>query len=425
MNTSRCLSNIAALTLGLLLSCSSLAAAPSGPLLPTATPESVGLSGERLARVDHYLEQQIAAGRTAGGVVLIARRGKVVHFKAFGSADLASHRPMRTDDWFRLFSMTKPVTATALLTLYEQGKFQLTDPLSKYLPAFKSVKVYTGKGTNGELLLEEPKRAITIQDVFRHTAGFSYGYFGESDVDKAYRENGVDYFKSDSVQQLTERLAKMPLAYQPGARFQYSFSHDVQAALIEVFSGMPVAEYCRKVIFEPLGMKDTAYGVPERVAARFPTGYSPTPEGKLAPAANPERYAHFTDHAMGGVGLSSTPADYLRFAQMLLNGGELGGVRILGRKTVQMMTTDQLIDAGITEGYPGYGFGLGVGVLTNSVRNGNLSSAGQFGWSGIATTTVVIDPKEQLIALYFEQYLPEDRDLLDYFTTLVYQALVD
>lgn len=425
MYTSRRLTSFAALIPGLLLSLASLAAARPGPLLPTATPESVGLSGERLGRLDRYLEQQIAAGRTAGGVVLIARRGKVVHFKAFGTEDLDSRRPMRTDDWFRLFSMTKPVTATALLTLYEQGKFQLTDPLSKYLPAFKDVKVYAGKAANGELILEDPKRPITIQDVFRHSAGFSYGYFGDSEVDKAYRANGVDYFKSDSVRELTERLAKMPLAYQPGARFQYSFAHDVQAALIEVFSGMPVADYCRKVIFEPLGMKDTAYGVPARVAARFPTTYSPTPEGKLAPTANPERYAHFTEHAMGGVGLSSTPTDYLRFAQMLLNGGELGGVRILGRKTVQMMTTDQLVDAGIAEGYPGYGFGLGVGVLTNPVRNGNLSTAGQFGWSGIATTTVVIDPKEQLVALYFEQYLPEDRDLLDYFTTLVYQALVD
>ena len=423
MNTPRCLPRLAALTLGLLLCLRTVAATP--PPLPTATPESVGMSGARLDRLDHYIEQQIAAGRTAGGVVLIARRGRIVHFRAMGAADLATHRPMRTDDWFRLFSMTKPVTATALLTLYEQGKFQLTDPLSKYLPAFKDVRVSAGKGPNGELLLEQPKRPITIQDVVRHSAGFSYGYFGDSEVDKAYREGGVDYFKSDSVGQLTERLARMPLAYQPGARFQYSFAHDVQAALIEVLSGMPVGEYCRKAIFLPLGMQDTAYGVPGNVAARFPTAYSANPDGGLVPTANPERYAHFTDRPMGGVGLSSTPADYLRFAQMLRHGGELGGVRIRGRRTVQMMTTDQLGDAGIAEGYPGYGFGLGVGVLTNPVRNGNLSNAGQFGWSGIATTTVLIDPKEQLVALYFEQYLPEDRDLLDYFTTLVYQALVD
>jgi len=317
------------------------------------------------------------------------------------------------------------VTAVALLTLYEQGKFQLTEPLSKYLPAFANVKVYAGKNADGSLILEDPKRPITIQDVFRHSAGFSYGYFGDSPVDRAYRDSGVDYFKSDSLEVLADRLATAPLLSQPGTQFHYSFSHDVLARLVEVLSGESFGAYCQRTIFAPLGMKDTAFGVPATVAARFPVTYSPNPKGGLVPTPDPERYGHFTAHPFGGAGLSSTPADYLRFAQMLLNGGSYDGHRILGRKTVELMSTDQLAPAGIPEGYPGYGFGLGIGVLTDPVRNGNLGSAGQVGWSGFATTTVVIDPKEQLIAMYFEQHIPEDRALLDYITTLVYQSLVD
>ena len=413
-----------ALALGLLL-VTTAGAAPPAAVLPTVRPEAVGLSSERLARLDRYLDEQIARGRVAGGVVLIARRGKVAYFKAVGSADLASHRQMRTDDYFRLMSLTKPVTAAALLTLFEQGKFQLTDPLSKYLPAFKNVKVYTGKGPNGEMLLEDPKKPITIQDVLRHTAGFVYGWRPNSAVDAAYREAGIDYSKVDSVHAMTDLIATMPLASQPGTQFEYSFSHDVQAYLIEYFSGMPFQAYCRKVILEPLGMHQTVYGVPDALAARFPTVYNPSAEGGLAPYPGASGYARYTQHPFGGISLSSTPADYLRFAQMLLNGGELGGVRILGRKTVELMTTDQLAPAGIPLGYPGYGFGLGIGVLADPVRNGNVGSAGQFGWSGFWTTTAVIDPKEQLIAIYFEQVAPEDRDLLDYFTTLVYQAIVD
>jgi CubicO group peptidase (beta-lactamase class C family) len=422
MIPTRRLAAAAATTLALV---STLACAAPPPGVPVGPPQSVGLSAERLARVDAYLDREIAAGHTSGGVVVVARRGRLAWMHAVGTSDLGTHRAIRTDDWFRLFSMTKPVAAVALLTLYEQGKFQLTEPLSKYLPAFAHVKVYAGSNADGSMILEEPKRAITIQDVFRHTAGFSYGYFGNSPVDVAYRETGVDYNKSDSLEILTDRLAAMPLLSQPGTRFAYSFSHDVLARLVEVISGEPFGEYCRRTIFEPLGMKETGFGVPAGTEARFPTTYSPNPKGGLVPTPEPERYAHFTQHPFGGVGLSSTPADYLRFAQMLLDGGTYGGRRILGRKTVELMTTDQLAPAGIPEGYPGYGFGLGIGVLTDPVRNGNLGSAGQFGWSGYATTTVVIDPKEQLIMMYFEQHLPEDRALLDYVTTLVYQSIVD
>jgi CubicO group peptidase (beta-lactamase class C family) len=322
-------------------------------------------------------------------------------------------------------SMTKPVTAVALLTLYEQGKFQLTEPLSKYLPAFANVKVYAGKNDDGTPRLEDPKRPITIQDVFRHSAGFSYGYFGNSPVDVAYRDAGIDYNKVDSLADLVDRMATVPLLSQPGTQYKYSFSHDVLARLVEVLSGEAFDRYCQRVIFGPLGMQETAFGVPGTVAARFPVTYSPNPKGGLVPYPGQEAYARYAAHPMGGISLSSTPADYLRFAQMLLNGGTYGGTRILSRKTVELMTSDQHAPAGIPEGYPGWGFGLGIGIVTDPVRNGNLGSAGQFGWSGYATTTVLMDPKEQLVAMYFEQQLPEDRALLDYFTTLVYQAIVD
>jgi CubicO group peptidase (beta-lactamase class C family) len=420
MNKPRRAAAAAALTLSWLLT--TAAAAPPPPL-PSTTPEAVGLSGARLARLDDYLRQQVAAGRTAGGVVLIARRGKIAWFHAIGMADLESRRPMRTDDWFRLASMTKPVTAVALLTLYEQGKFQLRDPLSKYLPAFAGVRVYAGANADGTPMLEDLARPITVEDVFRHTAGFTYPYFSNTPVDALYREAGIDYFKPGStLDALVDDIAKMPLVSQPGTHFQYSFSHDILARLVEVFSGREFGEYCREAIFEPLGMRDTAWGVPDALAARFPTLYSPKPGGGLVPF--PEQKRNST-HPFGGTGLSSTPADYLRFAQMLLNGGTLGGTRILSRKTVELMTTDHLAPAGIPEGYPGYGFGLGLGVVTDPVRNGNLGAAGQFGWGGVTTTLLVMDPKEQLVILYFGQQLPQDRDLLDYVTTLAYQAIVD
>ena len=189
---------------------------PRAPVLPATTPAAAGLSVERLARLDRYLEGEIAAGRKAGAVVLIARGGKVAYLKAYGEADVDAHRPMATDALFRIHSMTKPITSVALLTLYEQGKFQLSDPLEKYLPAFKGVKVYKGTGPNGEMELEDPKRPITLEDVFRHTAGFTYGYFGDTPVDRAYRAAGVGYGEVGSVKELTEKLATMPLLYQPG-----------------------------------------------------------------------------------------------------------------------------------------------------------------------------------------------------------------
>ncbi len=419
MNTPKhvLISAIALLSVGL------SAASAGAPPLPRATPEAVGLSRERLQRIDARIDEAIHAGRSAGAVVVIARHGRLAYEKAYGVADQASGQPMHTDQYFRLYSMTKPVTAAALLSLFEQGKFQLSDPLSKYLPAFANVQVYAGENADGSPRYAAPSRPITIEDVFRHTAGFVYGIFGDTPVDRAYRTAQIDYAHSDSVGQMTEQIAGMPLVADPGTRWVYSFAADVQAHLVEVFSGQSFESYVRKTILGPLGMKDTVFGVPADRAARYATLYNPSPKGGLVASPNGAGYDRYTAHPFGGSGLAGTPQDYLRFAQMLLNGGTLEGKRILGRKTVEMMASDHL--GAIKTPWPGYGFGLGVGVLKDPVAYGQLGSPGQFGWSGYATTSVIIDPKESLVAMYFEQVLPEDYGLLSDWTNLVYQAISD
>ncbi len=401
--------------------------APSAAVTPPpGTAESLGFATDRLRRIDAWMDAHIDDGDKAGVLVLVARHGRIAYQSARGFADLGARRPLRGDALWRLYSMTKPVTSVALLTLYEQGKFQLTDPLEKYLPAFKDVKVYAGLDAEGRMLLVAPRRKITVQDVFRHTAGFVYGYFGDTPVDKAYREAGIDYAKSDSLRELVDKMAGMPLAYQPGERWVYSFSHDVLARLVEVLSGLPFDEYCRRTIFEPLGMRDTVFGVPPALAARFALNYSPGKDGALVVSGDAQHddYAHFTRHPFGGAGLSSTAGDYLKFAQMLLNRGTYGGVRILGRKTVELMTADNLPGATPSWG-EGARYGLGVEVVTDPALNGNLGSRGQFGWGGFATTSFVVDPREDMVALMFTQYTPEDMHFVAEFKTLVDQALVE
>jgi CubicO group peptidase (beta-lactamase class C family) len=405
----------------LALSVGAVYAQSAGPV----PPESVGLSARRLERLDRYLESQIEQRRKAGAVVLVARHGRIAWEKAYGAMDLASGVPMRADAIFRLFSMTKPVTSVALLTLYEQGKFQLTDPLEMYLPAFRDVRVLAGVDARGEMILEPPRRKVTIQDLFRHTAGLAYGgYFDATPVDKAYQADGIVYARLDSLSELVQKIARQPLLYQPGERWVYSFSHDVLAWLVEYFSGMPFDAYCRKAIFEPLGMKDTVFGMPAGLAARYPTLYGADAAGALA-AAGPEAdpYRHLTGRPFGGVGLASTARDYLRFAQMLLGGGALGGVRILAPKTVELMTSDNL-PPGTEYWQPGVRFGLGVAVVTDPAQAGIIGSKGAFGWPGAASTWVDIDPKEDLVALLMVQYFPRDLSFDAEFHTLVYQAIV-
>jgi CubicO group peptidase (beta-lactamase class C family) len=437
-----CVHHVASiLALNLALCTASLTAADE---LPSANPADVGLSAERLARLDAAMQDEVDAGRKAGIVTLIARHGRVAHLRAHGFAEIETRTAMRTDSMFRLYSMTKPITSVALLMLYEEGKFQLGDPLEKYIPAFKDVKVFAGM--QGETMrLEEPRRKPTIHDVFRHTAGFSYGN-GTSPVDRAYQQSGIGLDAVATLEVLvTEKLPKVPLLYHPGEQWVYSVSHDVQAYLVEYFSGMSFDAFCRERIFEPLGMRNTVFGVPQQYVSRYTARYGRTAsansaaglallenrDGRLAsgaPAGGVGPYARFTNLPFGGHGLSSTAMDYALFAQMLLNGGDLNGTRILGEKTVQLMTTNQLPPnfAGPFFFPPGAtGMGLGVWVLRDPALNGNLDSEGAFGWAGGGTTWASVDPKENLVLLMMAQHTPTDDHLFGRFRTLAYQAIVD
>ena len=393
--------------------------------LPTAAPEGVGMSSQRLARLDAAVQGDIASGRLPGIVVAVARRGKVIYQKAFGTANLETREPMRTDAMFRLYSMTKPIASVGLLTLYEQGKFRLTDALDRYLPQFANVKVYKGKDANGNPILAAPSRKPTIQDAFRHTLGLASG-LGQSPVDAMYREAGLSLGQLDSLTQEIDKLGTVPLLYDPGERWVYGLGHDVQARLIEVFSGTSYAEYLQRTIFGPLGMRDTAFGVPAKMKARFPLVYSARAGGALAPDTA-DSYARFTDHHFATLSLSGTAADYLRFAQMLLNGGELDGVRILGTKTVELMRQNHLPPniPSITPGSTATGWGLGVSVTLDVPALGRLNSVGSFGWSGAATTTFSVDPQEKLTYVIMAQLMPNDAALMQRVETLIYQAIVD
>ena len=408
--------------------------------LRVGTPASVGMSAERLARIDTAMEAEIQAGRKAGIVMLVARRGQIVHHKAYGMADVASRRPMRTDSMARLYSMTKPVTSVALLTLYEQGKFQLRDPLDKYIPAFANLKVFAGTSADGSLRLEEPKRKPTIHDVFRHTAGFSYG-FGDGRVDQLYREAGITLSAMTSLKDMMSKLATVPLAYHPGERWVYSLSHDVQAYLVEHFSGKSFDQYVRDTILTPLKLTDMVFGVPPTHVSRYAFTYGPKAGGGLDVVENADGsplkgalppldfgYARFTTIPFGGHSLSGTAMAYAQFAQMLLNQGELDGVRILSPKTVELMTMNHLPPAIASigaAGDSGVGYGLGVSVVTNPARAGVIDSVGEFGWSGAASTKVLIDPKEEMVVVVITQYMPFDTNFLALAQTVAYQAIID
>jgi CubicO group peptidase (beta-lactamase class C family) len=406
--------------------------AAAGPL-PRAAPAEVGLSPERLATLDAAMQQRVDGDDKAGIVVLVAKDGKVVHHKAFGLADIETREPMRTDSIVRLHTMTKPITSVALLTLYEQGKFQLSDPLDKYIPAMANLRVFTGVDAAGNLTTEPPRRKPTIHDVFRHTGGFSYGT-GASPVDRVYQRLGIDNARAASLREMvTEKLPQAPLAYQPGDQWVYSVSHDIQAYLVEYFSGMPFDEYLEGAVFGPLEMKDTFFGLSHERAA-LTSVYGPDGNGALKriedrqgrrAAGDTDSYARFANVPFGGTGLSSTAMDYARFGQMLVNGGALDGVRILGRKTVELMASNHLPPAiGQLSGRnAGSGYGLGVIVVVDPPLSGNLGSAGQFGWAGAATTWVIMDPKERMVSVLLAQHLPIDFSFAYTWQTLVYQTL--
>ena len=412
--------------LGVVLVCLLLALAPgcgSG-----ATGESAGVSAAGLERIDAAAREEIEAGHKAGLALLIARHGDVVYERAFGEGDIGADLPLRTDSYFRMFSMTKPIVSVALLMLYEEGHFQLDDPLATYAPAMADVMVYAGEDERGRMTLETTRRPITIRDVFRHTAGFSYGVSpGESASDPVatlYRDRGVSYMDMDSVSELVEeKLPHLPLLFQPGARWHYSFAHDVQAWLVEHFSGMPIDQFLRERIFEPLKMDESFYGEPQPTDPRRTVVYTHDEQGRLVEAEALMAMAQrFGTHHFGGAGLTMTMHDYARFCQMLLNEGELDGVRILERGTVGLMRSNHLAPGESIAFFPGFGYGLGVSVCYGPEASGTLCSEGQFGWGGAASTWMFIDPEEDLIAVICAQH-QFDATFLRRFERLIYQSL--
>jgi CubicO group peptidase (beta-lactamase class C family) len=395
-------------------------------LLPRAAqPEEVGLSKERLDRLAQVTQQHITEGRLPGAVILLARYGKIAYFASFGYRDRGKEAPMTTDAIFRIYSMTKPITSVAVMLLHEEGKLQLSDPVSLYLPELANLKVGVEKTdpNSGQTTLEtvDAEREITIQDLLRHTSGFTYGRLGkDAPVKKLYREAKVGD-RSDSSAEFITKLSQLPLMYQPGTRWEYGVSTDVLGRVVEVVSGQSLGEFFNTRIFRPLGMQDTAFHVPtdklERAAQPWaaPGGAPMTPRFDVAVAPK---------FQSGGGGLVSTASDYLRFAQMLLNGGEGPGGHLLGRQTVEFMTADHL--GRLPYDAPGMGFGLGFQVRREAGVARLPGSAGEYGWAGAAGTLFWIDPAEQLIAIYMIQGNSENlRALRNQFKNLVSQTIID
>ena len=401
--------------------------------LPAAKPESLGLSAERLDRIANVVQHDIDDMRIAGAVTLVVRRGHVAWFKAQGMMDREAGKPMPPDAMFRICSMSKPITSVGVMMLYEEGKFLLDDPVSKYLPEFKNPKVLV-KPASGEPYTIPATKEITIRDLLRHTSGLTYNW--NPDLGPMYEKANVasgllqyDGTIGDSVKQ----LAGLPLLFNPGDRFEYSLGVDVLGRLVEVVSGKPLDEFFRTRIFEPLGMKDTYFFPPDNKLGRLATAYTYYPDKGLNRFPDtPIREGTFVYSAdypskgpkklfSGGAGLVSTAMDYARFCQMMLDEGKVGNTRLLSRKTVELMTHDQLGKIG-----PDQGFGLGFGIEGVKGPLGELGSAGEYNWGGFFYTGFTIDPKEQMIVVFMAQLHPTGDLTLDrQVNELAYQAIND
>lgn len=396
------------------------------------SPETVGLSTQRLHRIDALMQAYIDQQKFAGITTVVARHGQIAHFECFGRRNLETNQPMEPDTLLRLCSMTKLITTVAVLMLYEEGRLQLEDPVAGFIPGVAGMKVWH-EATAGGLQLVEQERAMTIRDLLTHTAGIPYGSPNGSAVEVLYEQAGLTA-DHRSLQEMVQALVELPLVCQPGSRWRYGLAHDVLGYLVELISDMPFDVFLEQNIFGPLGMQDTCFTVPAEKHARFAAVYGPAEGGGLVRVDTPDvnRYLQPRRFLDGGGGLVSTATDYLRFAQLLLNGGELDGTRLLGRKTVELMTRNQLpaallpFEPGAVEFERGFGFGLGVRVLLDAAASGVLGSEGEYGWGGAANTVVWIDPKEEMICLLMPQFMPGWYYPIDrQFKVLSYQAIVD
>ncbi len=408
--------------------------------LDKAAPDSVGLSAARLARVDAALKPYIDNKQLAGAVVAIARKNKTVYMKSFGAADVDSNKAMTDDAIFRIASMTKPVTSVAVMMLYEEGKFLIDDPISKFIPEFKEPKVLTADGKT-----VPAKREITIRDLLRHTSGISYRFWGKP-VAEIYEKAGIfDGLAptEGTIADMTKRIAAQPLHHQPGEHWEYGLNTDVLGYLVEVVSGMPLDKFFKERIFNPLKMPDTQFYVSDTQKNRVVSLYTPGEKGGIVKSPDaPTRWGQLIfspavpygtqrTYFSGGGGLTSTASDYLRFTQMFLNGGQLDGQRLLSRKSVELMAMNHIGDISVWAYVPpsaagnlGDKFGLGFGVRSDAGMN-ELGSTGEYMWAGIFNTRFWIDPKEQLSIVMLGQIIPRNVEIEAKVHAAVYQAIQD
>ena len=401
--------------------------------LDVVSAEDVGMSSERLERISEQFQEFVDDGKSAGFQIVISRRGRVVMQENFGVADITKGKPITDDTLFRIYSMTKPVVGVAMMILYEEGRFALSDPIAKYIPAFEDVKVYAGANEDGSLILEEPERPPTMHDLFQHTAGFTYGIFGDTPVDKLYREAGLTDYDA-ALPDLVDKLAELPLLFQPGTQYEYSVAVDVQGYIIEVLTGMDAGDFVRERILEPLDMNETMNWVPSRRAKHFAAVHTHDEDGKLLaytddlhPDISVNNFLRKPGYFSGGGQLISTGDDYWRFAQMLANGGELDGKRILARPTVEMMTSNRLPESIADRRIaPGWGWGINMGVVTDPTLIDVPRSLGEYRHGGLASTVFWVDPVEDVVVVMLSQYLPSTHSIYeDLLHRLVRAAIVD
>jgi CubicO group peptidase (beta-lactamase class C family) len=397
--------------------------------LPSAAPDSVGIATAPLAEVDSLMNSYVDDGKLAGIVMLVARDGKVAHAGVYGKMNIEANQPMRRDALFRIYSMSKPITGVALMTLYDEGHFQLDDPVAKYLPGFDKFKVYAGK--DGERIKTvDIRRPITVRDLMCHTAGLAYGISKATPVDDLYSEAKI-LDRSKNLDNMLERLVQIPLAAQPGEKWMYSIAVDVQGKLIEALSGKPLDVFFAERVFKPLGMIDTAFYVPADKLDRLCVNYG-MKDGQLSPIDGQSDSQFATNPAFlsGGGGLVSTADDYLRFAQMVLNRGELDGVRILKPETVDLMTKNQLPESLVPIGLgpikmPNLGFGLDFSVRVATAKGEPEASLGEYGWGGAASTQFFVSPKDNLICIGMAQFMPATMTYVQGARKLVYGAVLE
>ncbi len=399
--------------------------------MKTITPEQVGLSSTRLERIHAHMQRYVDQKKYAGILTVIARRGKLAFTDCVGMMDIEANKPMQFDAIFLIASMTKPITSVAAMMLYEEGHFQLNDPVSKFIPEFKNLKVLN-KITGQGMEYESAEREMTIRDLLCHTSGLSGGFDPKNDpIDALYQK--VDVRNRDgSLKDMIAKLGELPLATHPGTEWRYSLSTDVLGYLIEVISGMTFEVFLRRRIFEPLGMTDTGFHIPPEKLDRLAVLYSPADSGlKVAeiPGLSKNGLTRPATFFSGNGGLVSSASDYLRFSEMLLNHGELDGARLLSRKTVELMTTNhlakELLPYRLVRPQNGLGFGLGFSVVMDIGQTAILGSAGTFSWGGAFNTLFWVDPKEEMIGILMTQYSVPQQPIRPEFRILAYQAIVD